>query len=316
MEYVAHNFRLVIMARVKQLLEDFATLHEGGAVASVKDKVHPLSKNVTPEDYLKYVAEHLDGDVPIGVYPLWQRNNVWMVNWAAVDLDEGDISDIHADNLVSLLSKMNITSWKEPSRSKGYHVWVYLKEPLSANVARNGMIGACRTVDVPIREVYPKQTSLEKGKIGNCLRLPYPKVRTKGRQVVEGYNLKEFVEAAMESRTSLSVYRKLLGLHRATAPAPLVIKDKGTKIDGEFQGVAKEIWDDPTSKRGAPVTDRSATLLAFAGSLIWQEFSIQATIDWVRRLDDRVGKYVGRADRELRIRELVDLAASRVQVRD
>ena len=80
--------------------------------------------------------------------------------------------------------------------------------------------------------------------------------------------------------------------------------------------MAKEIWEDPTSKRGTPVTDRSATLLAFAGSLIWQEFSIQATIDWVRRLDDRVGKYVGRADRETRIKELVELAASRVQVRD
>ena len=87
-------------------------------------------------------------------------------------------------------------------------------------------------------------------------------------------------------------------------------------MDGEFQGIAKEIWEDPTTKGGQPVTDRSATLLAFAGSLIWQEFSIQATIDWVRRLDDRVGKYTGRSDRELRIKELVDLAVSRVQVRD
>ena len=304
------------MARIKQVIEDFADLHKGKAIASVKDKVHPISKDVSHEAYLQYIAEHLDGDTPIGVYPLWERNNVWMVNWAAVDLDEGDISDIHADNLVALLDKMNIKSWKEPSRSKGYHVWVYLKEPLSANVARNGMIGACRTVDVPIREVYPKQTSLAEGKIGNCLRLPYPKIRKKGRQEVEGYNLKEFVEEANKSRTPVSVYRKLLGLYRATEPAPLVIKDKGTKVDGEFQGVAKEIWADPTTKRGAPMTDRSETLVAFAGSLIWQEFSIQATIDWVRRLDDRIGKYVDRSDRELRIRELVELAASRVQVRE
>ena len=40
------------MARIKDVLEDFATLHEGSAVASVKDKVHPLDKNVSQEDYL------------------------------------------------------------------------------------------------------------------------------------------------------------------------------------------------------------------------------------------------------------------------
>jgi len=305
------------MARVKQLLEDFASLHEGGAVASVKDKVHPLNKNVTPEEYLAYVAEHLDGDVPIGVYPLWQLNNVWMVNWVAVDLDEGDISDVHADNLVALLTKMSIKSWKEPSRSKGYHVWVYLKEPISASIARKGMIGACRTVDVPIKEVYPKQTSLDANKIGNCLRLPYPKIRSKGKQVVDGYNLKDFTEEAIQSRTPASIYRKLLPLHTATEQTPLQkFSSAGSRTDGNFVGTAEEIWNNPHMKRGAEATDRSATLYAFAGSLLWQEYSIAATIDWVRRLDDRLGKYVDRSDREKRLEALVQRAAQEVKVRE
>ena len=274
------------MARVKQLLEDFASLHEGGAVASVKDKVHPLNKNVTPEEYLAYVAEHLDGDVPIGVYPLWQLNNVWMVNWVAVDLDEGDISDVHADNLVALLTKMSIKSWKEPSRSKGYHAWVYL-------------------------------TSLDANKIGNCLRLPYPKIRSKGKQVVDGYNLKDFTEEAIQSRTPASIYRKLLPLHTATEPTPLQkFSSAGSRTDGNFVGTAEEIWNNPHMKRGAEATDRSATLYAFAGSLLWQEYSIAATIDWVRRLDDRLGKYVDRSDREKRLEALVQRAAQEVKVRE
>ena len=33
-----------------------------------------------------------------------------------------------------------------------------------------------------------------------------------------------------------------------------------------------------------------------------------ATVDWVRRLDDRLGKFVDRDDREQRIRELVESA--------
>ena len=303
---MADNFRLVTMAKVKQLLEAFATLHEGGAVASVKDKVHPLSKNVTPEDYLEYVAEHLDGDVPIGVYPLWQRNNVWMVSWVAVDLDEGDVSNVHADNLVGLLDQINIKAWKEPSRSKGYHVWVYLKEAVSASVARKGMIGACRTVDVPIVEVYPKQIQLEKGKIGNCLRLPYPHVRSKGKQVVEGYSLKEFVEEATANRTPPGIYRKLIQLHTATEPAKLQPIATGTKVDGQFMGSAAKIWSNPELKE-----DRSSTMFSFACSLLWQEYSFEATVDWVRRLDDRLGKFADRTDREQRIRELVESAAKK-----
>tara|TARA_R110000822_G_scaffold33203_2_gene94881 strand:+ start:7154 stop:8065 length:912 start_codon:yes stop_codon:yes gene_type:complete len=303
------------MARVKQLLEDFASLHKGGTIAYVKDRIKPV-KQIDYEDYLQAVTEHLNGKEPIGVYPLWQRNNVWMVDWAAVDLDEGDVSDIHADNLVSLLSKMSIRSWKETSKSKGYHVWVYLKEPISAAVARNGMIGACRTVDVPIREVYPKQITLSTGQIGNCLRLPFPNERNKGRQEVIDYTLEDFVQEAKEQRTPPSVYRKLLGLHTATEPAPLKIINKGTKADGEFEGVAKDIWENPTMKKGQPVTDRSGTLVAFAGSLLWQDFSIQATIDWVRRLDDILGKYADRPDREQRITDLVNQTSIRVKVRD
>ena len=178
------------------------------------------------------------------------------------------------------------------------------------------MIGACRTVDVPIREVYPKQVTLSTGQIGNCLRLPFPKERNKGRQEVIDYTLEDFVQEATANRTPPSVYRKLLGLYTATEPAPLKIINKGTKVDEEFQGVAKDIWENPTTKKGQPVTDRSGTLVAFAGSLLWQDFSIQATIDWVRRLDDRIGKYVDRADREQRITELVNQTSRRVKVRD
>ena len=140
------------MSKHKDLLEDFTQLHNGNTIAYVKDRIKPV-KQINREDFQQAMSEHLSGDQPIGVYPLWERNNVWMVDWVAVDLDEGDISDIHADNLVALLDKLNIKSWKEPSRSKGYHVWVYLKEPLSASLARKGMIGACRTVDFTIREV-------------------------------------------------------------------------------------------------------------------------------------------------------------------
>ena len=57
--------------------------------------------------------------------------------------------------------------------------------------------------------------------------------------------------------------------------------------------------------------DRSEALYAFASSLLWQDFSFEATVDWVRRLDDRLEKFTGRSDRDKQIRNLVSRAAQR-----
>ena len=229
-----------------------------------------------------------------------------MVNWGAVDLDDGEISYVHATNLQKLLTKMGITSWKEPSRSKGVHVWVYLQAPMAASLVRQALIGACRIVDVPIREVYPKQISLEKGSIGNCLRLPYPGGRTPGKQEIEGYSWQKFTKEALLNRTPPAIMRKLLPLHAATEPKKLKYVDRGFRLEGEFLGLAKELWEQNEHE------DRSKSLFGFATSLIWQEFTIDATLDWVRRFDDRLQKFTGRADRERQLRNLVERAATAI----
>ena len=290
---------------------DFAELHKGGFIANVAKGVKPLTRQgdyveAYGEEYEEMVKKHLEGDANIGVYPLWQKNGVWMVNWGAVDLDDGEISYVHATNLQKLLTKMGITSWKEPSRSKGVHVWVYLQAPMAASLVRQALIGACRIVDVPIREVYPKQISLEKGSIGNCLRLPYPGGRTPGKQEIEGYSWQKFSKEAWENRTPPAIMRKLLPLHAATEPKKLKYVDRGFRLEGEFLGLAKELWERNEHE------DRSKALFGFATSLIWQEFTIEATVDWVRRFDDRLEKFTGRADRERQLRNLVERAATAI----
>lgn len=288
-------------------VEDFAELHKGGFIANVAKGVKPLTRQgnyveAYGEEYEDLIKKHLEGDANIGVYPLWQKNGVWMVNWGAVDLDDGDISDVHANNLQKLLTKMGIVSWKEPSRSKGYHVWVYLQAPMAASLVRKALIGACRIVDVPVREVYPKQESLEKDSIGNCLRLPYPGGRTPGKQEVEGYSWQKFAKEALENRTLPATLRKLLPLHAATEPKKLKYVDRGFRLDGEFLGLAKELWEK------SEYEDRSKALFGFATSLIWQEFTFEATLDWVRRFDDRLEKFTDRPDRERQLRNLVERA--------
>jgi hypothetical protein len=294
--------------------ERFALLHQGGALADVTHWVHPLEEDTNValgygEEYLRHIQQHLSNDVALGVYPLWQRNGVWMVNWCAVDLDDGENSSIHADNLVTLLTQTGIRSWKETSKSKGYHVWVYLTEPVAATVARKGLIGACRVVDVPTREVYPKQVSLAEDALGNCLRLPYPHHRTAGRHEVYDpsnsdsfFSLKEFVSAAWEERTPPGLVRGLLRFYEATEPKAPQYKP-GHREDGDFKGNAKNIWEQ------TEFSDRSEAMYAFASSLLWQEYSADATMDWLRRLDERVGKFVGRPDREKQLQNIVAKAS-------
>ena len=289
----------------------FATLHGGGHLANVSNGVTPLLEE--SGDYApvteERISQHLTGEGPaLGVYPLWKKSGVWLVDWLAVDLDEGETSSVHADNLIRLLEAKSIQAWKETSKSKGYHVWVYLREPISASIGRNAMIGACRVVQVPTREVYPKQVLLEPNRIGNCLRLPYPDKRNKGRHEVfdpdgEGMlDVSKFIEQAWENRTPVSLIRSLLPLYEATKPKLKQPSKDFSPKDG-FKGTAKKIWEDLNTQ------DRSATMYAFASSLLWQGYSFDATVDWVRRLDQRLGKFSERNDQEAQIRNLVQKAA-------
>ena len=50
-------------------------------------------------------------------------------------------------------------------------------------------------------------------------------------------------------------------------------------------------------------------MYAFASSLLWQEYSSDATLDWLRRLDERLEKFVDRADREKQLENIVSKAA-------
>ena len=308
------------MEGIKQsTIERFAALHYGGFLADVTDWVHPLEEDkevviASGQKYLSHIKTHLESKTSLGVYPLWTRNGVWMVSWCAVDLDEGEKSSIHADNLIALLDKSGVKSWKETSKSKGYHVWVYLQEPIAATVARKALTGACRIVDVPTKEVYPKQTMLKEGALGNCLRLPYPNTRKTGRHEVFAPNgdmldLETFVEQAWENKTATGLIRKLLRFYEATEPKAPQYKP-GHRADGDFKGNARSIWDQTT------VPDRSEAMYMFASSLLWQDYSEAATLEWLRKLDERLEKFVGRIDREKQLENIINKATTTTRYRD
>ena len=297
------------------IVDTFARLHQGGRVATNSDGIRPLvdaqgeAYSAEGKPYVDAVRQHLEGDTPIGVYPLYrkdyQRTAEWYVNWLAVDLDEGEPDFVHACNLHRLLGRFGIQAWIERSRSKGFHVWVYLRQPLTAEMGREAMLGACRLVDVPVKEVYPKQTVLEGKGFGNCLLLPYPNVGNPGRQVVVDphdtpYILDEFVETAWASRASSHAIRSVHALYQERHLKPIAkVEQVRIRDDDNFGYIARRIWD------GDIQEDRSNALYAFACSLFRQNYSDYTVLHLTGKLDERVGKFTGRNDRDRRLEELV-----------
>ena len=167
------------------------------------------------------------------------------------------------------------------------------------------MLGACRLVDVPTKEVYPKQTVLEGKGFGNCLLLPYPNMGNPGRQVVvdlhdEPYGLDEFVETAWASRATAHAVRSIHALYQERHLKPIAKVEQGrVRDDDNFGYIARRIWE------GDIREDRSNALYAFACSLFRQNYSDYTVLHLTGKLDERVGKFVGRNDRDRRLEELV-----------
>ena len=256
--------------------------------------------------------DHLGGSYRLGVYPLMEvaGSPKCNVGWLAVDWDEGDVSFVHAVNVRELLAEIGIVSWVELSRSKGYHLWVFLDEDIPAQMGRNAMFAACQIVGSPTKEVYPKQVTMPAKGFGNGIRLPYALSRPKGRQeAVRGAEgnlcLEAFIDEAFDSMASREQIVKLAALYQpppSNKPLPSP-KFSHTRIDANFKFVARDIWD-----AGPSHGDRSLALFSFACSLFRQLYSPDAVLEWTRQCDLKWGqKFATRgASGEQQLRKLVD----------
>lgn len=122
---------------------------------------------VTTATYKRHLTEPGSG---IGIYPLL---NDGKVRWGCVDIDSQDNEHTaHAINVVTALTELGCRPHLERT-VKGWHVWLFTPTWTPAPAVRAALTVACQIVDYTPREINPKQTSLEPGKVGNYVRLPY-----------------------------------------------------------------------------------------------------------------------------------------------
>ena len=125
----------------------------------------------TPYTY-KRVRAHLEGLDPIGTYPTWpDASGMRWTRWGCCDIDTGDWSE--AFQLATALTGMGLAPWVERSRSKGWHVWVFVADPIEAVKMRRCLKVAYAAIDLPAKEANPKSETLAPGQLGNYVRLPY-----------------------------------------------------------------------------------------------------------------------------------------------
>lgn len=309
-----------------ELPDLFCALFEGNPHVIGDDKGGCLRVN-WEEYHDDYLADHLVGGPPIGVYPICNNK----VKWGCVDFDEGEEdSRRYAARLVYYLGLEGITAWPERSRSKGFHVWVFCKEWTEARLVRGALNYACTFIDVPNKEVNPKQWMLAEGQVGNYVRLPYPgalrtdqpRILSGGRRVMVDletdmdYPFDLFVREAWDQRTDTKALEVLAAWYRPkpepkrSAYVPSKAEEEVDEIAARLSYSARRLYDN-----GPKNSDRSSALVALAGRIARDRTHEPNEVRELLGVADRNwGKYSPRADGEYRLDEIVDKAFNEVDI--
>lgn len=116
--------------------------------------------------------KHLDGEMGLGIYPTYHNNDgELMAAWGCADIDTGLWSEAYG--LATALKAMGIVPHVERSRSKGWHIWCFPTEPVTAPSMRRAFKVAYAAIELPTKEINPKSETLRPGQVGNYVRLPY-----------------------------------------------------------------------------------------------------------------------------------------------
>ena len=221
---------------------------------------------------LAHFRRHLEGDAPLGIYPMvYDPNNkhvgprgwgedrrypdmqpdLWVCAWGCIDIDaqseshkgqgtEDEVAD-YAFSLRTVLQAQSIPSWVERTRSGGAHIWVFPDTWCSTVDMRRCLQAAEQIAGVPTDSPYPKSESLP-GPPGNFVRLPYYGNRARpDRQVIitadgSPIPLEDFLHDVNANRAKVADI-KAAALLKA-APPPVVHRPS------------------PRESRGAPTTMR------------------------------------------------------------
>lgn len=321
------------------LVNRFCALFDGSREA-VGTEEGGCRRLTDPEDWLLELEGHLRfPDCQVGVYPMttmidddWTTVGTshgpynWVVKWGCVDFDMGEEESwAQALDLSHCLEQFKIKSWIERSRSKGYHVWIFLEAWTDAEVVRRALLAASQIVGTSTKEINPKQVELEPGQLGNYVRLPYPgwldpnyrdEPEPKRAMIgVDGvpHSLSWFVDVAEQTLVTPRELEELAWYYVAP-PSPAQLTRDWTRLEGSsvdrLRGKTRIIWEQgPLETEGSPTNFRGQTLWKLARYIVEDgRHTPEEALELLTDADVRWGKFYERADGPLRLRQMVDKA--------
>jgi hypothetical protein len=226
--------------------------------------------------------------------------------WGCSDIDVNDIDQ--ARNIQLALKLKLIEAWVEKT-VKGFHVWVFAKEPVEARVMRRALLAAHAAVKVPAKEINPKQE--QASGYGNYVRLPYPgalfepcSVRYMMDSSDRPLSLETFVNEAMTYAVTQKDLQPLADAYIPKIPAQFVAK--GTPIPVDVAKTMLHPWTLKMFLEG-PMddTDRSTCLVKLAYRLRSDGIPIELAYGLIRTADMQWGKFYAREDGEMHLAKII-----------
>jgi len=151
----------------------------------------------------EHILKHLHGTESIGLNPLNDEGNI---RFAVIDVD---IYPLDPKNYLESLSSLGLPFVGFRSKSGGLHLYFFFSSAVPAIKALpeiqliRQILGLDRAT-----EIFPKQTRLSEGQIGNWINLPYFDYKNTDRYAysskAENLNLEEAISVIKASKLSLS----------------------------------------------------------------------------------------------------------------
>lgn len=172
---------------IKLLLHYFGTNNYYAMSKTVAGEIsyQPIHQPLTEE----IIQSHIAGEVVLGSYHLNADNTV---NWLGWDVDSDDLNTAREYAKKIIFRLADIPHAVEYSGSKGYHILIFLSQPMPAEKAKQITEFVRDSQSLPKAgkshiECYPKQTVLTKNNpMGNLLKIPlgsHPRTHNKSRFV-------------------------------------------------------------------------------------------------------------------------------------
>jgi len=304
----------------QDLIMQFASLFQGRINAYGDGSANPraVRQPVTTAVF----SGHLTGLLPIGIYPVRDDGTVL---WGCVDIDfdDTDLAFKLAAEIFGFTYGSN-QPWVERSKSKGYHVWVFFRDPVPAADVRAGLLHCCNEIGYSPKEVNPKQHGLQEGQLGNFVRLPYPATQsdTDRQKVIirtvdggfETLTLEKFIACATALLEPACVTWAQAGANHV----PLVKRDHDTiitELPAVDAAVVKALIDRlPKMVRTIVIDgpkvghDRSNSLVRLAHIMAESGLDVATAALALTIADARWGKFHTRADGERQLLAILAIA--------